>query len=1129
MSYLRLLLLPCAVTLASCTTDTSKDSIGLLRDAKVDLSDVTIDAGSDKAMQSYQKFLEQTPETAVTPEAIRRLADLKIQKEYGTVEGAARNERKFAQTELQAAAATPTAAEAPKALPPPVPVPLGRKREDKKNEPQAKADKKQQAKGKGKAPVRESSQDFEARASKTAPLKAAAAAPLVAPDGSAAELQGSAGEAVKLYKKLLAKYPHYERNDQVLYQLARAYEELGLVDEAVGVMKQIARDYPKSRYYDEVQFRIGEYHFTRKKFLDAEDAYKSIAEIGAGSPYYELALYKLGWTFYKQELYEDSLHRFVALLDYKIRTGYDFENPKDQLEQKRIEDTYQVISLGFSNLGGSEAVTAYFNKYGRRSYEVSVYGNLGEYYLEKRRYSDAAITYKAFVKQNPYHKVSPLYDTRVIEIYKKGGFPKLVIDANKEYVVNYGLKSPYWNHFDIKAFPEVVGYVKASLKELANHYHALYQEKKFEKDKPENFQEAMRWYREFLASFPKEVESPAMNFQLAELLLEHKSLEQAAVEFERTAYDYPAHEKSAEAGYAAVYARRSQLSSTGAGDKDKVRTEVVRSSLRFAETYPRHEKAALVMSAALDDIYEMKQYGQTVTTSRRLLARFPQAEQPIRRGAWLLLAHASFELANYQDAEEGYAQVLPLTPDHDKSRKELVEALAASIYKQGEQAGKKGDYKTAAGHYLRVAQAAPTASIRPNAEFDGATALIQLKDWTRAAEVLGAFRTSFAGHALQPEVTKKMAYVYRESGQLALAAAEYERIETESKDADTRSAALQMAGDLYAEAKETDKALAVYRRYVGYFPRPLDVVIENRYKIASILKARNETAAYQGELRQIIAADAAGRGERTDRTRYLAASSLLALTEPQFEQFVQIKLAKPFEKNLAKKKTALKQVKDGFESVLGYEIGETSAAATYYLAEMYYDFNRALVESERPDDLVGDEKEQYELALEEQADPFEQKAIDIHQKNTDFVTLGVWNGWVEKSYAKLSKLVPARYAKFEESSGYIETFDRVAAYAGLTEPVRPVAEPLKAPAAPTAPAAPAEAAGNEAPAPDAAAAPAATAPDATAPDAAVEPALAPQPAAPAEPQAAPRASAAPTATTTTASAPAPGRTSTQQP
>ncbi|MBV9317435.1 MAG: hypothetical protein JOZ34_08225, partial [Gammaproteobacteria bacterium] len=42
---------------------------------------------------------------------------------------------------------------------------------------------------------------------------------------TAVDLQG--GEAIKLYSTLLKAYPNYARNDQVLYQLARAYETTG--------------------------------------------------------------------------------------------------------------------------------------------------------------------------------------------------------------------------------------------------------------------------------------------------------------------------------------------------------------------------------------------------------------------------------------------------------------------------------------------------------------------------------------------------------------------------------------------------------------------------------------------------------------------------------------------------------------------------------------------------------------------------------------------------------------------------------------------------------------------------------------------------------------------------------------
>ena len=231
-------------------------------------------------------------------------------------------------------------------------------------------------------------------------------------------------EAIKLYTKLLNDYPLYERNDQVLYQMSRAHEELGQTKEAMAVMEQMVRGYPRSRYMDEVQFRRAEYFFAHRRYMDAEDAYSSIADMGVGSLFYELALYKLGWTFYKQELYEDALHRFIALMDHKVSVGYDFAQTEDEPERKRTEDTFRVISLSFSNLGGADSVVEYFSRYGKRSYEDSIYSNLGEFYFDKRRYADASATYNAFVSRNPFHKVAPNFHMRVIEILCRRRFPQ---------------------------------------------------------------------------------------------------------------------------------------------------------------------------------------------------------------------------------------------------------------------------------------------------------------------------------------------------------------------------------------------------------------------------------------------------------------------------------------------------------------------------------------------------------------------------------------------------------------------------------------------------------------------------------------------------------------------------------
>src|SRR4030095_2961715 len=105
----------------------------------------------------------------------------------------------------------------------------------------------------------------------------------------------------------------------------------------------------------------------------AENAYAAIATLGPRSEYYELALYKLGWTFYKQDLYDEDLHKYMALLDCKVSIGYDFDQTHEEDDERRVTDTYRVISLSFSNLGGPEAVRTYYSTFGNRSFEDRVY------------------------------------------------------------------------------------------------------------------------------------------------------------------------------------------------------------------------------------------------------------------------------------------------------------------------------------------------------------------------------------------------------------------------------------------------------------------------------------------------------------------------------------------------------------------------------------------------------------------------------------------------------------------------------------------------------------------------------------------------------------------------------------
>ena len=103
-----------------------------------------------------------------------------------------------------------------------------------------------------------------------------------------------------------------------------------------------------------------------------------------------------------------------------------------------------------------------------------------------------------------------------------------------------------------------------------------------------------------------------------------------------------------------------------------------------------------------------------------------------------------------------------------------------------------------------------------------------------------------------------------------------------------------------------------------------------------------------------------------------------------------------------------------------YNIADITTAATYQMGKIYSDFSRDLLDSQRPAGLSPEELEQYNVLLEEQAFPFEEKAIQIHESNVQRIAAGIYDEPVKQSFVELAKLLPAKYAKQEKSAAMID-------------------------------------------------------------------------------------------------------------
>jgi tetratricopeptide (TPR) repeat protein len=605
---------------------------------------------------------------------------------------------------------------------------------------------------------------------------------------------------------------------------------------------------------------------------------------------------------------------------------------------------------------------------------------------------------------------------QAIRAYEKGGFADLVVDGKSEYVNAYGFGKPFWRGRDRKDHPEVVAELKSNLKDLAQYFHAQAQKSK----RLEDYSVAARWYGEYLASFPDDPDSPQTNYLLAEVLFESRQYANAAKEYERTAYAYPLNAKSADAGYAALVAYQKQEETLPAPERAAWHAQATDSGLRFARTFPQHPESAGVLTRAAQDLYAAHDLPRAMQAARDLLARRPPVDGARQRIGWTIIGQAQFDQAAYPEAEQAYASALALTTTAEPEHADITERLAAAVYRQGEAKRKAGDEAGAADDFLRVARAAPGSRIVATAQYDAAAALINTKQWDRAIQVLESYRRDFPKGEYAADVTRKLAVAYVEAGRGELAAAEFERIaSTPGEDPAVVREALGRAADLYDKAGNGARTVALLEQLVQKFPTPVGAAIETRQRLADLAAKAGDAERRRYWQREIVAADAGAGAQRTDRTRFLAANAQLALAEPTRDAFRAVRLTAPLKQSLAAKKRALETAIAAYKLVASYNVAATTTAATYETAELYRTLAQDLLASERPQKLSAQEREQYDALLEEQAFPFEEQAIQIHEINTRRTQDGLYDDSVRRSFAALAALKPARYGKTELSAGVV--------------------------------------------------------------------------------------------------------------
>ncbi|WP_372997917.1 tetratricopeptide repeat protein [Marinobacter sp.] len=825
---------------------------------------------------------------------------------------------------------------------------------------------------------------------------------------SPAEEEKVYSEAISSYESILARGSYGGRLDELLYQMAKAHALTGQQEASTQRLKQLVGLYPASPLVPEARFRLAESAFAEGQYTEAESGYRQLIESDDSGEFSTKARYMLGWSQFKQgpAAWDRAAETFVAVLDEFLPEEQSL-GAVSESSVDTIDDTFRVLALMAARKGGPETLVSWLDEARQRPWEHLLFDRLADYYAIRGETGESVATNRAFIRYSPGHPAIPAFRLQVVDVWAAAGEPEQVRMARAEFVESYSKDTDYagldggqkdqWRSFS---------------RQLADYHYdrATRAADQGQKDRAESGFARAATYYEGLAG---RVGQSGEVLRLAgDARLQAGNFPEALVDFRKAAYETAGYPEAADAGWAAVTLLRDGVDQMRAGPAfSPGLQELSDEADRFTGYFPEDNRASGLMadlaSRWLDagDRQLALDYGSRVLTT-------PGASPAERYSAWQVTARIRQEEGDYGLAERAWNQALELA-ESDALAKEANEQigviraqLATVVYRQGEVAASNGRLGEAVGHFRRVDSVLPGSEIAIRARYDAANTLLRASDWTAAVRDLETFRADHPGHELTSGISEKLVHAWIESGKPTQAASEL----LQASDHHPKPWPLRLrAAELLHDAGNLAERNALYRDYLATRPEAEDGAEHER--LQTMRHRLVEAGDDPDHWRQVLVQAELDSQWHSTLTLDWASRASLVLGARAAAAFTSIGLSQPLEQSLSRKQKALETARQRFldAEALGGE--RVRSESLFRRAELYRGLAKDLMASTVPADLNELEAMQYQMLLEEEAYPFEEKAIQLHTDNHRRITSQGYDAWIGRSLGVLAELHPGRYER----------------------------------------------------------------------------------------------------------------------
>ncbi len=836
-------------------------------------------------------------------------------------------------------------------------------------------------------------------------------------DGSKSQypINGDLSKAISLYLNLLRDRNNKLNRGELTYQLARTYDLSGDLKNSLKYLNNLSKKYPLYTLDGEISFRRAELYFSLGNYKRASEIYFSLQNDNF-SKYLFKSKYKLAWSYYKLAQYEKSIDQFFELITQK-------SNEKQKIPSSFLDDILRISAIAFSNLNGIDSVKSFFSNGRDVTHRKKVLLELAKYYQIKHRYNDTAKTFSEIILLYPEDNKAFEYQSKIIESYASAGFNKKVWQAREVYIEKFGGGSLYWERADKKLKNEIRHKLKIYLMNMAQREHSNAQSTGDKK----HYRLAIKWYKKYIRDILNDKSTAEMYFLLAQAYREIEKFDLAFDIYQKIAYKFPDfdYKNRKKAAYLALLAYQSKHKKISRALNEFIIEAEIKLSDKYLNHFGSDKNIVMIRTKMAENYLQLNKYNEALVISKELVLNNDRENKKsilskkLLLTNWQVIAYAGFYLGDFILSEKYYRLIIK-SKSNLFNKKLIKKRLTESIYKQAELLRNKGDLLLAINHYKRIASVALNSDLHAKAEFEVATLQIILKKWKDAIVTLEKFKVQFSKNPLEKEINEKLVLAY-ESNKNWKQAAHYLKLifEREGNSLLGRDA-LWRSANLYQRTKNYKQAYEYFKKYLKLFPTPLEKSFDARERLVKISIKIKDKKLEKYWLNDIIAKYNENLSGKTERILFLTSKSSLNLAVIYKKQLDKIKIKLPLGKSLKRKQKTMAITLKYLNAAISYQIADHSTKAILLIAEIYRNLAVEIANSPRPKNLTKLEMQQYEILLEDQVMPFEDKAIGFYAHNMAQIKNGIYTQWIKKSLEALQKLMPARYLRPEKIVGYYE-------------------------------------------------------------------------------------------------------------